>query len=502
MFRRPRATDRLFWIVLAGSFVWRVILAARLGASYDEGYYFFWSLNPQLGYFDHPPLTAWAMTAWSLLFGDSIWAVRATPLIAGTLIPVLGRALARRMFAGQADGPAAANRAGMLLTLMPVLAGNGLLMTPDVLLALGWIGALACAWLAGADRRGFSPWWAAVGICAGVGMLSKYTMVLFFLGLGVWWLLEAGRRRRIFLGSAAAGALALVLFSPVIYWNATHDWISFRFQLGHGLGAGGDPFYQSLGDYLGGLLVIASPGVALLAVGLGVTRLRSADPRLRFLAAHTIAALGFFAFSALRKEVEPNWPMPALLAGALLVGRAWPELNLHVRRATALALLLPLAIAAGYLTAQPWLTLRIGDRALRVEKVREFFVGRPLVEQVRRLLNEHDLYLVSVRLHQDLGQIAFYAPELRDRVWLCKLGRERFPWIDLDKWAGRSGLALTYSPKLRPGKGHFGPNEFLGIITVPDSLPHNRIELHAYAAWDFAAQPRPDPYIIHDGEDP
>ena len=57
-----RINDRkTFWILLLVLSLWKVLLAWKLDVCYDEGYYFFWSLHPQLSYLDHPPLAAWAM---------------------------------------------------------------------------------------------------------------------------------------------------------------------------------------------------------------------------------------------------------------------------------------------------------------------------------------------------------------------------------------------------------------------------------------------------------
>ena len=124
---------RTFWVLLIGLTLWKVFLAGNLDIIQDEGYYYYWSLFPQLSYFDHPPLTAWSMTLARQLFGDTIWSVRFWPLAAGFVFPIIGRALARVIFSHEIS-----NRAGILLMLCPVFAGNGLLMTPDALFALFW----------------------------------------------------------------------------------------------------------------------------------------------------------------------------------------------------------------------------------------------------------------------------------------------------------------------------------------------------------------------------
>lgn len=119
---------RAFWAVLVLVTAWKIFAAQHLAISFDEAYYFSWALSPQLSYLDHPPLVAWAMALAAKVFGDSLWTVRICPLLAGTATVLIGRDLARRMY-----GPATGDRAGLLLALIPVLAGAGMLMTPDTL---------------------------------------------------------------------------------------------------------------------------------------------------------------------------------------------------------------------------------------------------------------------------------------------------------------------------------------------------------------------------------
>ena len=175
---------RTFWILLFVLSLWKVLLAWKLDVCFDEGYYFYWSLYPQLSYFDHPPLTAWAMAVTHRMFGDTIWSVRFWPLVVGVLFPLIGRALAREMFDAETG-----NRSGILLTLCPSFAGNGLLMTPDTLFAFFWAASLYAMWNAIRGPSHGVSWWALTGLSVGLGLLSKYNMVLYFLGLGIFWLL-------------------------------------------------------------------------------------------------------------------------------------------------------------------------------------------------------------------------------------------------------------------------------------------------------------------------
>ncbi|MEP6781549.1 MAG: hypothetical protein ABJC26_16745, partial [Gemmatimonadaceae bacterium] len=120
--------------------------------------------------------------------------------------------------------------------------------------------------------------------------------------------------------------------------NANNDWISFRFQLNHGLAsaARGNPINREL-EMIGGQLGLATPVLAVLMIvavtsailhawrnRLEVASNFAAAKRFAFAAiATTIAA--FFVFSAWRHSVEANWPALAYPAAIVLLATTTNE---------------------------------------------------------------------------------------------------------------------------------------------------------------------------------
>ena len=131
----------------------------------------------------------------------------------------------------------------------------GLLITPDAPLAAAWAAALYFLHraLVGGEARA----WVGVGVALGMGMLSKYTIALLGPAALLFCLLDA-RARAWFLRPQpyAAVLLAALLFAPVVWWNYTHDWASFRFQ-------GGERFVEparfQLHVMLQNILLVATP---------------------------------------------------------------------------------------------------------------------------------------------------------------------------------------------------------------------------------------------------
>ena len=64
-------------------------------------------------------------------------------------------------------------------------------------------------------------------------------------------------------GPYVACVVATIVFLPVLRWNAAHDWVSFGFQLHHGLAAPArrDAFapLKRMGDMIGGQAGLVSP---------------------------------------------------------------------------------------------------------------------------------------------------------------------------------------------------------------------------------------------------
>ncbi|MBN1672949.1 MAG: glycosyltransferase family 39 protein [Kiritimatiellae bacterium] len=312
------------------------------------------------------------------------WKARPTwPLLVGVVLPVVGRTLGRAMF----DAPTG-NRAGVLLTLFP-LFGCNILMTPDTLYALCWALALLYAWRAlESAERGVSRWLMA-GLCAGAELLSKYTMILFFPGLGILWLLRPEKRRSLLLGGLLAGMVGLACFLPVVIWNVRNGWASFTFQLGHGFSATSRNIATRLAEYVGGLIGLATPALGGLAFWSAARAVRAGDRQRRFLTAFFWAQVLFFLVSAMRTRVGPNWSMLAFFSVLLLVAADW-RLCARKWRVAALALLLAawmaLCAVGTYRVPPDALHLRIGGKPVDMARMEEFRGGAGVADAVRRQL--------------------------------------------------------------------------------------------------------------------
>ena len=454
-----------FWGILSAVLVWKLLAGASLGLIFDECYYWVWSLHPQACYLDHPPLVAWVIAAGRTMLGHTELAVRLGAILSGLLLALAGRTLATEMF-----GRRAGNRAGIFLTLAPVFAGNAFLMTPDTMLAPVWALALLFVWK-GLREKAPTAWWIAAGAAAGIGLLSKYTMLLFFAGLGLLWIVSPGKRGKIFSGSLAAGITALAFFSPVIWWNSTHGWSSFEHQFHHGFrNEQNVPIHLDfLANYALFLVVLASPVLGLFSFWSGATKL--ADERFRFLAVFFWTVVLFFGYAAAKAHVEANWPMMALVSGLVMVAGEWDSYGAAWRK-TALVVLLTADLAAVIMlsllilggnaalselsttTDLSWVTRFTGSEKIAIgvrgsvndlqARLSEILGPKEVARAVSLAFTDSGADFLCADTYQTLGVLSFYAPELEPVLWLPIRGRARFPWINEQALAGKRGLTVEW----------------------------------------------------------
>ena len=229
---RPRSHEAILGL-FAGVVLVRLAVAALVPIVQDEAYYINWSKALDWGYFDHPPLIAWAnITSW-LGPGSAFL---------GRLGAMLAAALAFPFLVGLFRQAGLTPRRGLLVALLYANLNvyvfvAGLLTTPDAVQLTTWCIALheGAAALAQDRRR-----WVTAGLAAGVGLLGKYTMVV--IGPVFLWGIVRGDPKALRTPWPYAGVLAALLaFAPHLAWNAHHEWVPIRMQLQHGLKEGHDP---------------------------------------------------------------------------------------------------------------------------------------------------------------------------------------------------------------------------------------------------------------------
>jgi hypothetical protein len=301
---------------------------ARIDLAPDEAHYWDWSRHLDWSYYSKGPLIAYLIRGgcelagpWSLQqTGTLMPAVRLPAVLCGCLVLAGVYVLTVQVFGR--PGLALAVVAGALT--LPMVAAGSMLMTIDAPYTCCWTWALVAVHRAVFRGSGWA--WPAAGLLVGLGILAKYTMVLFLPSVFLF-LLTSPPQRRLLLrpGFWVMGVLAGLCCLPILVWNLQHGWVTFRHV-----------------SRLGG---VHAPGIAwqepvvYLATQCGLLLLywfiiwvwamiehhpgREPDAGVRYL--WWLSApmfLVFLGFSLKTGGGEPNWPVTAYISGMVLTA-AW-----------------------------------------------------------------------------------------------------------------------------------------------------------------------------------
>ena len=309
--------NRTFWVIFLGAVV-RLYFSVTTGLGDDEAYYWDWTRQWSLSYYDHPPMTAWLIGMSSFIWGDTQWGVRFFAWLFTTLSSVLIFSITRRLFDSRSGFWAV-----VLFSLAPIYSLGGILMVPDAPMVFFWLLVLYL-FLPGKERN-WSSWefWLIIGVLVGLGFLSKYTMILL-VGSIFLYLVFSSQRRKILLGIKPwlGFALALLFFLPVLIWNEQQGWPSFAFHFSQrhsGSHLDGGRFFQFLVSQIAFLTPIA---FVILISRIGVSLKRLKQDRWSYIFWFSFPTLLIFTVQSLFSEFKPHWPAPGYLP-LLSAGGYW-----------------------------------------------------------------------------------------------------------------------------------------------------------------------------------
>ena len=281
--------------------------------------------------------------------------------------------------------------------------------------------------------RGSAWAWPAAGVVVGLGILAKYTMVVWLLSLFLFLLVSANRRPLLWRpGVWVMSAIAATCCLPLVLWNMSHDWVGLRHVAGQTGLAGNPAGVRWLGPlaYLGTqfALLLGFWFVAWL-IAMIVNR-RGKEPGASYLWWMSAPVFLVFLGFSFAKPAEPNWPVAAYISGFVLTvawivrrlevatgaARFWTGFSLVTACALGLAitvvmhhseLLQPvLARLGGPETAAQPLPLRRFDPTCRLRGWRTLATE---VDRIRRRLRQEGIEAVLAGSGWTLpGELAFY----------------------------------------------------------------------------------------------
>ena len=318
-------------LLIVGAAVLHVVYLATncpLDLAPDEAHYWDWSRHLDWSYYSKGPLVAYLIRAgcelagpWSRqVTGTDMLAVRLPAILCGSLLILSIYILTVQVFHRERLAVAVV---AVGLTL-PLLSAGSLLMTIDSPYTCCWGWALVLG-----HRAVFRPslWaWPLLGLVLGVGILAKYTMILWVPSLALFLLATPAFRpllfRRGFWMMASVGAICCV---PILVWNFENDWVSWKHVSGQaGLGESAGVRWLGPLSFVGTqfALLLGYWFVAWVAALVAYRPWKETNDGIRYLWWTSAPMFAVFLFFSLKTTVEPNWPVTAYLSG-LVLAAAW-----------------------------------------------------------------------------------------------------------------------------------------------------------------------------------
>lgn len=329
---KPLTTILTVFLLSLSLFRIYYILNGPLDLGPDEAHYWEWSRRPDLSYYSKGPMIAYLIYAGTSLFGDNVFGIRIMAVIFSAMSSVFIYLLGKEMFNGKTGLYSA-----LLLQIIPLFSTYGIIFTIDSPFIFFWILSLYLFWKAvhkthdyASDRVPPSPvYWLALGFSVGLGLLTKYTMAFFFL-CAFLFLLFSKEYRKVLTSPYPylAFLFSIFIFSPVIIWNAQHDWVTLRHTAGQAhLGTQSfiisslwaKDFFSFIGSQTG----IITP-VLFVMIFCALIKLQTSQraPGSSYLFWFSIPVIGFFTLKSLHGKVQANWAMTGYLTG-IIAFSAW-----------------------------------------------------------------------------------------------------------------------------------------------------------------------------------
>ena len=480
----PWNPRRSVLLLIAVTFFVRLCWGAVMELGNDEAYHYLYTVHPDWSYFDHPPMLMWVASVGRALCGG--W-LHPASLRLGFMLLFAGSTWVLFDWTSRWFDEKAGYYAALAMNLTAYYAAAaGAFVLPDgpfLFFALLTMCAL-CEALFRAERSSLA--WVWVGLACAGAMASKYHGILLPLGT-VFYVLVTPAAWRILRtpGPYLAALLGAMGLTPVLIWNAQHDWASFAFQGGRAVGAQFSP--TGLAAMLIGPIGYLLPWIWLpLVVALfsRLRRFRNLEGLERFLVCLALVPLSLFFCVSCVRPILPHWPLIGFVPLFPLVGAHWAanaERDPRLVRRWVVFMSASLVVIASLFVCQA----RFGvlDLPATRDPAREISgwesVGRELA--ARGILDRPNTFLFADHWY-DSGQLAF---SVRSRlpVTCYNAGDARgfAYWSRPEDWVGYDGVfvSLDEPPNLDGFRDYFDQIELLEQFPMTRSgKPFRQVYVH------------------------
>ncbi len=358
-----------------------LIQAAATQLLDDEAYYWIYSLFPDWGYYDHPPMIALMIKAGTMLFPGEL-GVRFFIVVTNiaTLL-VIQKLLEKKnplLFYG-------------ILMSLGVAQIGGVIAVPDLPLMF-FTAVFFLIYRRFTINMGFVNT-LLMGITIALMLYSKYHAVLI-----IFFTLISNPKLFTRYQTYLTALIALALFAPHLYWQYQHDFPSVQYHL---VERNATHYrFAFTTEYILGQVLLVGPFMGWFFLW---TAFRHKPGTLteRALKFSMIGFYGFFLISTLKGRVEANWTVPVIV-GLIILSHQFIIEKPKFQKWVFNTVMFSLAVV---LVFRIYLVMDIGGPEWI--KKDEFHQNQTWAQQVR--LQSRSLPLVSISSYQQASKYWFYS---------------------------------------------------------------------------------------------
>jgi 4-amino-4-deoxy-L-arabinose transferase-like glycosyltransferase len=278
----------------------RLILAPFVGLGVDEAHYVLYGINLDWSYFDHPPLVGWSDALFTSIFGVNEFGARFGAIVIGFFTSFF----IYKFIYEISNNSKTAFIAVLALHASFLFNALFIMLLPDTFLFLLIIPII---WsVIALEQNPSLKNWLLLAVLLGIGGLAKYTAVLFIVPILLYVIIKKRWDLLFNLKIIPAIFVALLLISPVIYWNILHHWISFTYQSDHVVGAT-HISWSSISSSIGAQFGAYNPFLFPVAFYGLYKALKSKNDTLFLSSLFGVVLISFFTYASLYKPALPHW---------------------------------------------------------------------------------------------------------------------------------------------------------------------------------------------------
>ncbi len=396
-------SSKLFILLILKAFALTLVIfysAIELGP--DEAQYWTWSQLLDWGYYSKPPGIAWQIKLGTFLFGETEWGVRSLSIVFSIGQAYLVFLLAKK--AGLSEKTSF--WAALLMAFTPLGIIGSIFAITDVGFLFFWTAACLTA-----IERSKEPKLLKIGVLIACGALFKWPIYLF------WMFALTLPRSLVSTSKFLLGVLISLLgLLPSLWWNAHHEWATFKHVFATVQGGSVSKATGNLGEFIASQSLLLSPIIFILLL-LGCchlfTKRRQLAQPLHFCGLITVTSLALACLASCFQKIQGNWMILAYPTGFIILGWDVFENRSTFWRRTFVKLGLGISLMLTCLLALPYLPFR--------DKILKHNSGWHEINDVLMHIgyNPSENYLFSDK-YQTTSLLSFYGPE-QERAYFLNL---------------------------------------------------------------------------------